>query len=47
MNPNLEDVNFYTYKHMKKMGFFFGMLQSNQIFREHSIKIENSLSMFT
>jgi hypothetical protein len=46
MNPNLEDINFYTYKHMKQMGFFFAMLQSNQILRKHSIKIENILSLF-
>jgi hypothetical protein len=40
MNPNLEDVNFYTYKHVKQMGFFFVMLQSNQILRELILKFK-------
>jgi hypothetical protein len=39
MNPNLEDTNFYTYKH-ETNGVFFVMLQSNQILRKNLLKLK-------
>jgi hypothetical protein len=45
MNPNLEDINFYTYKHVKQMGFFLLCYKVIKYLESILLKL-NILSLF-